>query len=260
VHANESIIVRDASSKEIIAVVLWNFCGDPDVLAWVNTVISRAIEMKRNKEDTGSLVLAGYSAGARSKPIFDWACNLKSTKGDKRHVLAHEKDVLSVFALFYNLLCSRLLEALFDDLTVFLKKHGLCCMDGKGTMAGVDGKGEYYVWKGEETIVFTNEELAPLGGVMGANYARPIHSEHHPHTYGYSWTTLRQTSGGGSFYAASHGIKIEQGPDTLIVWQPRRAHGTSLLKYNPDGINPPVVQQGVSIVSSMRLGSTWEKY
>lgn len=89
---------------------------------------------------------------------------------------------------------------------------------------------------------------------------RAVHWEHHPHKFGYSWTTDRNTDCGGSFYVASHGIKFEQAANTFIAWQPRLPHGTSMLACKPQQMEEPFAQQGLSIVSSMQLATTWKRY
>jgi hypothetical protein len=49
-------------------------------------------------------------------------------------------------------------------------------------------------------------------------------------------------------------------PDTLIVWQPRHYHGTSLQRLDPYAIDPNMVQRGMSFVTSSRLPAIWKRY
>ncbi|KAH9829416.1 uncharacterized protein C8Q71DRAFT_718190, partial [Rhodofomes roseus] len=215
------------------------------------------------KEDQGTLVMAGYTAGALSAATFDWTRNILSKKHSESFIHKLELAVSSSFTLFYNKMRAVLPAELLADYEQYLETNGFPRMDANGTMgAGADGRGEYYVQKGSDTIVFRHEKLAPPAGVMGTNYARSIHWERAPHKYAYSWTTNRTTEVGGHFYIATYGIKIEQSANTFIAWQPRHAHGTSLIGHKPPAKNsrPPFAQQGLSFVSSMRLASTWQKY
>ncbi|TFY51964.1 hypothetical protein EVJ58_g10279, partial [Rhodofomes roseus] len=264
VRADENAIIRDSDTGKIVAFVLRDFCGDAEVLEGLNGTIAESVSMRVNirKEDTGKLVLTGYSAGSRSHPTFDWMRNLQSKKTSAEAAASNDMAISSAFALFWNLMRARLPDELLESCDAYLAENGFCRMDGNRTMgAGSDGRGSYFVQKGGQVIEFQNEELAPPAGVMGVNYAsRSIHWEHHPYPYGYSWTTGRNTDGGGNFYIASHGVKIEQAPDTFIAWMPRLPHGTSMLNCDPKQTGPPHAQLGLSIVGSMRLASTWQRY
>ncbi|KAH9834910.1 uncharacterized protein C8Q71DRAFT_710792, partial [Rhodofomes roseus] len=264
IRADEGAMVRDAATGELVAVVIRNFCKDAPVLDYVNSTITVACDSKRDsrvcKQDPGTLVLAGYSAGSRSAPIFDWCHNIELTKPSAEFIQSHEMAVSSSFAIFYNLACAQLPAELLDDLHSYLETNGFPRMDANGAIGtSEDGRGEYYVQRGEDTIVFCHEKLAPPSGVMGVNYARHMHRETHPHKYAYSWTTGRTAEVGGHFYVSEYGIKIEQSANTFIAWQPRLMHGTSLIGNGPN-FSPPYAQQGLSIVSSARLASIWQKY
>ncbi|TFY50971.1 hypothetical protein EVJ58_g10807, partial [Rhodofomes roseus] len=265
VSVGESAMIRDADSGDLIAVVVRGFCEDHEILDSTNLTVTDACDAKRNvrKEDQGTLVMAGYTAGALSAATFDWTRNILSKKHSESFIHKLELAVSSSFTLFYNKMRAVLPAELLADYEQYLETNGFPRMDANGMMgAGADGRGEYYVQKGSDTIVFRHEKLAPPAGVMGTNYTRSIHWERAPHKYAYSWTTNRTTEVGGHFYIATYGIKIEQSANTFIAWQPRHAHGTSLIGHKPPAKNsrPPFAQQGLSFVSSMRLASTWQKY
>lgn len=91
--------------------------------------------------------------------------------------------------------------------------------------------------------------------------------EHQPHTFAVSWTTSREmvpgvphVENGGNFFIASHGIRIQQAANTLIVWRPSLYHATSLPLQRPKKHNTPFSQRGVAFVTSNRLPLAWEKY
>ncbi|TFY51121.1 hypothetical protein EVJ58_g10728 [Rhodofomes roseus] len=263
IPAGENAIIRDSETRELIAVVIRDWCSNPAVVASLNKTVAKGVGLcvSVRKEDTGKIVLVGYSAGSRSRPYFDWSRNVRSKKHTAEFLQNYNMTVSSAFALMWNMMRARLPKELLADLDEYLAVNNLCRMDGNRTMkASADGCGEYFVEKGDTVITFAHEKLAPPGAVMGANYARAIHSEAQPHKFAYSWTTGRNTDLGGSFYVASHGIKIEQAANTFIAWQPRLAHGTSMLACDPHLMEPPFAQQGMSIVSSMRLATTWKRY
>ena len=94
-------------------------------------------------------------------------------------------------------------------------------------------------------------------------YIRAIHFERQPHKYAVSWTIHRtpDIQDGCHFYLAKYGIHIQQSSNTLIIWQPKEPHGTSI----PDIIHPGdcdptnFCQRGMAFVTSNRLKSAWVK-
>ncbi len=88
------------------------------------------------------------------------------------------------------------------------------------------------------------------------------HFEHQPHKWAAAWTVERISgrNGGGNFFISDYGIQVMSAPNTLVVWQPRHLHGTSLQNYRPDEINPFYAQRGMAFVTSTRLMGVWKKY
>lgn len=89
-----------------------------------------------------------------------------------------------------------------------------------------------------------------------------MHYEKQPHDYAAALTTFRNggVSDGGHFYLGAYGIKVEATANSLVVWQPKHVHGTSLQNRSPYDKNPEFLQQGLAIVTSARLPTIWEKY
>lgn len=96
-----------------------------------------------------------------------------------------------------------------------------------------------------------------------------MHTENHPHKYAISWTTSRKLppgiediDAGGHFFFASHGVRVQAAANTVIVWQPKRFHGTSLHHTrNPDKISSQFYyQRGLAFVDSSRLLDVWKAY
>lgn len=89
-----------------------------------------------------------------------------------------------------------------------------------------------------------------------------MHYERQPHDFAAALTTSRNGSAGdgGHFYLGAYGIKVEATANSLVVWQPRHVHGTSLQRRSPYDKDPIFLQQGLAIVTSARLPGIWEKY
>ena len=145
--------------------------------------MSKPIYLKygQQKEDPGKLVCEGYTAGSRSDPWWDWACNILSKKHSPEFINGQSMAMSSVFTLFYRLMCAVLPSMVLPSMVlpsmvpkqynVWLHENTFPKMDAWGTMrADKDGYGKYYVQKGKKDVVFHHEKLAPPAGVAGANY------------------------------------------------------------------------------------------
>jgi hypothetical protein len=65
---------------------------------------------------------------------------------------------------------------------------------------------------------------------------------------------------GGHFFLAQYHIRVESAPNTLVIWQPRHWHGTSLQKFSPFDDKPGFYQRGMAFVTSNRLKNVWNRY
>ncbi|GLB39670.1 hypothetical protein LshimejAT787_0701800 [Lyophyllum shimeji] len=259
----ESVIFRNRRGR-LVAAVLRNFCPDEATVAWADSVVADTMPGRRNirMEDPGKLVQMGYSAGARSKPAFHWVRNLLSKAGGPAAAAESDCKASCVYALAWQLLRGHLPEEVICDFDDFMEKTALRRMDGNGRMSSGGAAGTYSVTANGHEFHFHDAELAPPAGVFGENYARAPHTEGQPHKYGVSWT-LTRTGGaewGGHFYLAKYGIRVQGAPNTVVVWLPGEAHGTSLQDIHPDDCNPPFCQRGLAFVTSNRLVGVWEKY
>lgn len=76
------------------------------------------------------------------------------------------------------------------------------------------------------------------------------------------WTTYRTPNSptGCHFYIAKYGIRIQQASNTLIVWKPGEAHGTSLPDAGPTKeTDTKFRQRAIAFVTSKRLEQAWRK-
>ena len=88
------------------------------------------------------------------------------------------------------------------------------------------------------------------------------HFEHCPHKWLISWTLTRSEgpNAGGNFYLPQYGVKVESAANSLVAWQPRMWHGTSLRDCDPENIMASIREVGVSFVTSPRLATRWKQY
>ncbi len=93
-------------------------------------------------------------------------------------------------------------------------------------------------------------------------FIRAMHSEAQPHKYAAALTIERKggEDDGGHFFIGTYGIKVVSSDNTLVVWQPRNIHGTSLQNRLPGDDNPSFLQRGLAFVTSPRLPKIWQKY
>jgi len=152
----------------------------------------------------------------------------------------------------------------------------------------IDSKGKqsenytYTIKYKEEVNEFQQEQLAPSVGFFVSNYSRyvvkykvwlkkplsqgfrAIHKEGAPHKYSLFWTTDRslREDEGGNFLISDSGIRIqlEGAKNTMVAWQTKMFHGTSLAKLESIDSDRGRGQVGLSIVSSSRLLGIWERY
>ena len=200
VGTEESRVFFNADDGRFVGLVVRNFCANGDVLPYVDEVVREAVSVRRNvrvsvlcllvnylslslllllfqKEDPGSLVQIGYSAGSRSAPQFDWVRNITGRNLPKGVVDEMDYRLSSVFALFWNLCGDLLPQEVMDDFDAFFDRFNILRMNpAKGAaqdfLARETVHGDYVVQVGEMEFVFSNVEMAPPAGVCAQNYSR----------------------------------------------------------------------------------------
>lgn len=69
---------------------------------------------------------------------------------------------------------------------------------------------------------------------------------------------------GCNFYFSRYGVRVQQAPNTLIVWKPNEAHGTSLPNVDPDDEpdddSPGFCQRVLAFVTSDAMVGAWKAY
>lgn len=169
---------------------------------------------------------------------------------------AHHEQVSSVFAMFWNLVKKKHPYLVVEDFENFLTLVNPPRMQYNTAVPS------FSLSIGGYTHQIHNQAFAPPSGQTTSNYSRYIHKETNGTRYMVLWFTDRQCSqsvnsvaSGGNFFLADYGVRVQAATDTSIVWEPKKAHGTSLMERG-DGF----LQTGLSIGISKRLASVWEKY
>ncbi|PUU80828.1 hypothetical protein B9Z19DRAFT_947899, partial [Tuber borchii] len=273
IAGDESAIIQDQATGEIVAMVYRNFMPGQyhSILEWINATILSSIGRKKSArlEDPGKIVQNGYSAGSRSHPQFDWAKNLlsKTYSTEEQQEIGYLES--SIFALFWNMARKLIHGDISKDIEEFLET-GIARMDNKGKQKA---NNTYTIQHEQEIYEFNQGELAPPVGFFASNYSRyleklltetfrAIHKETAPHKYSLFWTTERslEANQGGNFFISDYGIRIRGAENTLVAWQTRMFHGTSLARLDSIESYTGKGQVGLSIVSPNRLPKIWERY
>jgi hypothetical protein len=257
VRADESIIVFDSKTEQIVLVVLRNFCGSQKVLDWLSTTIDDAVSIKKSirLDDPGKIVLNGYTPGNRGAVSLMWAKNLLRTPTrlfeSPEGLVNFDFQVSSTYALLWNMMRSKLPPAILADMDKFTKSDGTrAAMDGHGTMGGY-----YGMELGGDYFEFHSAELAPPQGNYARNYARFTHHEKNAHDYVTIWTTDRREDAAakGHFYLSSHSIKVESATDTLFAFRGELFHGTTLPDVHPAKLETDFKQISLGFATGRRL-------
>ena len=71
------------------------------------------------------------------------------------------------------------------------------------------------------------------------------------------WEPELDASAGGHFFICAYGVKVEAAASSVIVWNPKSWHGTSLQRCDPRG--PEIFQAGLSIVTPTGIAGLWQE-
>lgn len=125
--------------------------------------------------DPGKLGMVGYTAGAQSRPEFDWARNLIGPAQPADVIAIEDRKASSVFAFAWNVCQQRAPRAIVEEYENFLLQHDMPRMDGNRAMAtsSSPGRGEYEIdLPGMPGIKFSGVKLAPPCGAFAVNYSK----------------------------------------------------------------------------------------
>ncbi|TFK57839.1 hypothetical protein BDN72DRAFT_190731, partial [Pluteus cervinus] len=144
IQADESVLIYDAATGELVGVVIRDFCAVAEIIQWIDTILRENLRVRRNirKGDPGKIVIVGYSAGPRNAVIMEFANNIDLAMGEDEEANLTTKMCYAM-ALFWNLCKAHLPAEVIDDVVDFLTKNQLPRMDFAGTQTDETGLGTY---------------------------------------------------------------------------------------------------------------------
>ncbi|KAJ2933999.1 hypothetical protein H1R20_g3095, partial [Candolleomyces eurysporus] len=264
IPAELSCLIYDKKTKELTMVIIREFCGVPAILRLATEIVSRAAAVRRNvrKEDSGTLMLAGYSCGSRSAPAFGITRNFESGEGAK----AEKEDniaIAQILAYFWARAKGRYPGEVTEDIENFYDKYNIPRFDPDWPTSATRSADLSLKLDGRE-YTFKDVERAPGCAIL---CQRPVHCESQGHDFSISWAHHRQglCVDGGHFYYSEYGLEIQLAEDTSFGWKPKKYHTTGLQNYEPtfevaalgDALHN---QQTIAFVSAARLKSVYLKW
>lgn len=238
---HESVIFRDADTKEIFMVILRDFIPDDELRKDMVATCRQIIKYRRDdrREDPGQLVHFGYTCGDRSKPTVKLAANSRYIAPKQLRELNNASQGMA--GIGWNMLRSRLPQFIIDDYNDTIKDIVGCPRMDMEPTKGVKNDLFSYNIKGEE-LTFNEAgdlELPPPSGLSAINYARFTHRENNGNEWFIAVTCLaaEKPDIGGNFYNASYGIMMQAASNTVSCFKPNDYHGTTLYEIIiPDGV------------------------
>ncbi|KAK6073282.1 hypothetical protein SCUP515_06894 [Seiridium cupressi] len=250
---DESVIFRDADTKEIFMIILRNFFPDDQLRMDMVDTCRWILKYRRDdrREDPGQLVHFGYTCGSRHDPGMDLARNRRKITDREHRELNNAAQGMA--GIGWNMLRGRMPQFIIDDYNNTIKSIPGCPrMDMRKTkelrrtkkereMAeGVDNTFSYEVDGCNITFNRSGDlELPPPSGLAGYNYARFTHQENNGNEWFVAVTCIAadDPSIGGNFYNASYGIMMLAASNTISAFKPTDFHGTTLFEMVvPDGV------------------------
>lgn len=252
---SESAIFRDQTTKEVICIVIRDFAKDMSVLQpWATNLIldslSRRNPCQRNVP-YGHMAAVGVSTGPRDAALFGWVRNLLNPNASDR--IQHEKDISSLFGIFYALLRAQVPWMAYEFEKV-LFESGMPRLDQTGR--------SQFTIPLSLPITFDGYALAPPEGYISENYAKWIHRDSHWNHCPWAayWNLVRQqkegkigSESGASFFISDYALRILNAANTFVLWNVSLWHGTGYYNHG-------LWQLGIALLLSKNLETVWKKY
>ncbi|RXW19508.1 hypothetical protein EST38_g6347 [Candolleomyces aberdarensis] len=179
IPAELSCLIYDKKTKELVMVVIRDFCGVPAILKLAMEIVSRAAAVRRSvrKEDSGTLMLAGYSCGSRSAPSFGITRNFESGEGHK----AEREDniaISQILAYFWARAKGRYPDEVTEDIENFYDKYNIPRFDPDWPASATRSADLSLKFGGRE-FTFKDVERAPGCAILCQRYARAMNLPSH---------------------------------------------------------------------------------
>jgi hypothetical protein len=260
--ANKSAIFRDATTKEIIAVVIRDFARDSFHLIkpWAVNFIENSLERRNlcQRNGPGKMARVGVTDGARNARIFGWNRSLKEKfrEEHREDYSDHERTISAGFSLFYGLFRAQAPSEITNSLEHAMTAIGLPRLD-------YDKYQQFPLpFRTEKPMTFSGYPLSPPEGYIACNFAKQIHRDGHLKEcrYGAYWNIERSMpvgqptmKHGANFFIAEYGLRIVNSENVCVVWDISLWHGTSW--YYDD-----LKQVGMAFVLSPSTIKAWKDY
>ncbi|KAH9883872.1 hypothetical protein F4778DRAFT_800593 [Xylariomycetidae sp. FL2044] len=267
---DESVIFRDADTKEVVLVVLRDFVPDEALRLTMVDLCKEIIKNRRDdrREDPGQLVHFGYTCGSRHEPCIQLAasCLRLNTAAKVRNEKQLNIKAQGMAGIVWNLMKSRLPAEIIADYNDTILENDFPRMD----MGREVNSFEFSV-RGKK-VVFDDLELPPPSALSAINYARHTHRESNGNNWILALTANAPADAtkGGNFYLASYGIMLCPATNTVTAWHPTDYHGTTLyeMQEGPEkrmgyeirtdgGFNTGVVFEISKALKNARKNSAW---
>ncbi|KAI0142829.1 hypothetical protein GGR57DRAFT_519159 [Xylariaceae sp. FL1272] len=225
---NESVIFRDADTKNLVLVILRNAVPSEPLR---KTMVDTCKEILRNRrsdrrEDPGQLVHFGYTSGSRCDRQIQMAApsNKLNTTAKIRNEARLNIKAQGMAGIVWNLMKSKLPTEIIDNFNNMIEDCDFPRMD-----MGRDDETFTFHVEGKD-VTFEGLELPSPNGLSSINYARYTHMEVNGNDWvlAYSANAPENPNKGGNFYVASYGIMLEPASNTISAWHPTDYHGTTL--------------------------------
>ncbi|KAI1385378.1 uncharacterized protein F4822DRAFT_432228 [Hypoxylon trugodes] len=240
VKQDESIIVRDADTKELVFVAIRDLIPDDEVKHTMTTLCKEITRFRQNdkRNDAGQLVHFGYTCGSRDHPCVRLAAPLAAI--DTMDKVKKEVDInmrtQGMAGIIWNLMKCKLPAEIIDDYNNTIKKYDYPRMD----MQRKDN--DFHFKVGDEVVTFETGKnglrLPPPSGMSAINYARYTHNESNGNAWIVACTCKapQDWTKGGNFYLASYGIMLQPRDNTATAWRPGDYHDAILyeMKQGPE--------------------------
>ncbi len=172
VKPGESVQIHDEENGKLVSVIQRGFVPDTGVLESLNGIAERNCKLRDNvrRNDPGTIVLTGYTAGSMHRRSFVWARNVIPELKKEEEIQELNYTTSSAYALFWNMLRNSVPDSLIKDTNMIMERNGLPRMDSN--LKGTNPACRYKVETDGRVFDFTIRELAPPSGLCAANYSR----------------------------------------------------------------------------------------
>lgn len=262
IPATDSAVIRDSTTKTIVAVVIRNLAKDYyDIIKpWAIDLINDSIDRRNlsQRNGPGKLARVGVTDGPRSARVFGWSRSLKTKfkqENQSDHDV-HERNISALFGLFYSLLQANAPREIITDLESAMTSAGLPRLD-------FDKRMQFPLpFFTEDPITFYGYPLSPPEGYIARNFSKQIHTDKHwtKCPWGAYWNFKRETPNGeygmkhgANFFIADYGLRIVNSENVCVIWDISLNHGTS---WYYDGLE----HVGIAFVLSPTTEKAWDDY